>query len=344
MRQGAVHGLLRDGAGDAVTPARLPVITNSQMKCFRRCAREHQITYTLGIRTTQEPEALRFGSLAHVGLEAWWKGAAETRLAAALEAMRGAAVDEYELARASVLLRGYDARWGRESFEVLSVEQEFRAPLVNPESGAASRTYELGGKLDVVARDLSDGRVKLIEHKTTSEDIGTGSNYWMRLTIDPQISTYFAGGKASGYAIEECIYDVLGKPGLRPTKATPMESRKYTKDGKLYAAQHEHDETPAEFEARLAAHVAENPDRYFQRGTVVRLEQEEADAAHDTWHTARLIREAELANRWPRNPDACVRYGRTCHLFGVCTGSASLDDASLFRRTLNQHEELSGAV
>lgn len=322
----------------------LPVVTNSQMKCFRRCPREHLITYTLGIRSTQEPEALRFGSLAHTGLEGWWKGAAATRLAAALAAMAGASSDAYELARANVMLRGYDARWGGEAFETISVEHEFRAPLVNPETGAASRTYELGGKLDVVVRDLTDGRVKLVEHKTTSEDIGTGSDYWKRLTIDPQISTYFAGGKAAGFAIEECIYDVLGKPGLRPTKATPMESRKYTKDGKLYAAQHEHDETPVEFEARLAAHVAENSDRYYQRGLVVRLESEEADAAYDTWHTARLIREAELANRWPRNPDACVRFGRTCHLFGVCTGSASLDDESLFRRTPNQHEELSGAA
>jgi hypothetical protein len=321
---------------------RLPVITNSQQRCFRRCAREHYLTYELGYRPAEKEEALRFGDLVHVGLEAWWSAAAD-RLDAAIEAMRGRAVDDFELVRAGVMLQGYDARWGAaaDDYEVLGVEVEFRAPLINPETGAPSRTFELGGKLDVVVRDKCDGRVKLIEHKTTSSDIGDGSTYWKRLVLDPQISTYFAGGKAVGYPISECLYDVLGKPALRPLKATPEESRKYTKDGRLYANQRDKDETPDEFRQRLVEHIAEQPNRYYQRGPVQRLEQEELDAAYDAWATARQIREAQLANRWPRNPDSCERYGRMCAFFDVCSGTASLDDETRFRRVENVHEELS---
>ncbi len=242
---------------------------------------------------------------------------------------------------------------------VLAVEREFRAPLVNPETNAPSRTFDLGGKLDVVVEH--QGLTKLIEHKTTSEDIAAGSDYWKRLTIDPQISTYFAGGKASGYDIAECIYDVLGKPGLRPGQVpltdefgvkivldasgervrTQRGQWRQTGDSAQGYALQTRDETPDEFRARLTEHVAENPDRYYQRGSVVRLEQEEADAAHDAWATARLIRDADLAGRWPRNPDACVRFGRTCTFFDVCTGTASLDDATRFKRVAHVHQELS---
>lgn len=339
---------------------RLPVITNSAMRCFRRCSREYYLSYQLGYRALSAVETLRFGSLIHAALEAWWRATGD-RLAAAIEALRPLAVDEFDVVRAGVLMQGYDARWRDEPFEVVSVEAEFYAPLVNPETDAASRTFELGGKVDVIVRDLRDGLVKLIEHKTTSDEIGAGSDYWKRLAIDPQISTYFAGARALGHDIAECIYDVIKKPGLRPSQVALLDelgskivldasgARVRTKTGKWretgdtaqgYVLQ-TRDETPDEFRQRLTENVAENPDRYYQRGTVVRLEQEELDAAHDTWHTARLVREAELANRWPRNPDACERFGRLCGFFDVCTGVASIDDAARFQHVANVHQELS---
>ena len=100
-------------------------------------------------------EPLRFGTLGHIGLEVWWTltDAGElqhTRLAAALAALRrhGAPESEpFELVRLEELLRGYDARWAGERYEVLGVELEFRAPLINPETGAKSRTFQRAGKV-----------------------------------------------------------------------------------------------------------------------------------------------------------------------------------------------------
>ncbi len=310
----------------------LTLLTNSQLTTFRRCQREHHYAYQLGYRAIEDAEALRFGTLIHQGLEAWWRGLG---LEVAMdEAMRGA-IDEHEAAKARVLMRGYDARWGGEVFAVCGVEQQFRAPLINPETGAPSRTYEVGGKLDVL---LERG---FIEHKTTSEEIGLGSTYWKRLTLNSQVSTYYAGAKALGHEVDGCIYDVIRKPALRPLKATPEESRKYTKDGRLYAAQREHDETADAYELRLTEDVAAQPDKYYQRGEVVRLEAEEREAAFDVWQLARSMREAEIAGRAPRNTDACVRYGKTCPFFDICCGTASLDDAGRFVRVENVHQELS---
>lgn len=308
------------------------LLTNSQLTTFRRCQREHHYAYQLGYRATEDAEALRFGTLIHQGLEAWWMGLGlETALALAVNG----AVDEYEAAKVRVLLTGYDARWSGERFEVAAVERQFRAPLVNPETGAPSRTYDLGGKLDVL---LARG---IVEHKTTSEEVGIGSMYWRRLALNSQVSTYYAGAKSLGHEVDACVYDVIRKPSIRPLKATPAESRKYTKDGRLYAAQREHDETPAEYAARLTDEVAANPDKYYQRGEVVRLESEEREAAFDVWQLARAMREAELAGRAPRNTDACMRYGKVCPFFDVCSGVASLEDKSRFTHVDNVHQELS---
>lgn len=337
--------------------------TNSSIRTYRRCAREYFYSYAEGVRTIETEEALRFGSLAHHGLEAWWSAQGDERLPAAIEALRGRVVDDYDLARAGVMLQGYDARWRDDRYEVLAVEAEFRVPVINPATGAVSRTFELGGKLDVLVRDLGNGRVKLIEHKTTSEDITPGSDYWKRLRLDSQVSAYFRGAESGGHQIDECIYDVLGKPALRPGSVPLLDAhgskivldrngdRVRTKAGKWretgssaegYVLQ-TRPETPDEFRRRLAAHVADQPERYYERGTVVRIETEMLDADADVWATTRMIRESELAYRWPRNVDACIRFGRTCPYFRVCTGEADIDDATLFRRVDNVHEELSSS-
>lgn len=83
-----------------------------------------------------------------------------------------------------------------------------------------------------------------------------------------------------------------------------------------------------------------DPAGYYQRAEVVRLDAELEEAAFDIWQLGAQIREARVANRYPRNPDACVRYGRICPFFDVCTGAASLDDASRFQRLANVHPEL----
>lgn len=334
---------------------KLPLLTASRAKAARSCLRLHKLRYLDGWTLVNPPETLRFGTLVHAGLEAWWlavQAGAANLLAPALAAMRALGdADPFELARAEVLLTGYDARWGAaaDDYDVLGVEVEFECALVNPLTRAESKTWRLAGKLDVVVRERATGRVLVIEHKTSSEDIGQGGEYWRRLRMDGQVSVYFEGARAIGHDVAGCLYDVLGKPGIKPLKATPPEARKYTKATKtepsrLYAGQREHDETVDEFRARLLEALAEQPDRYYQRGEVSRLETERESSMVDVWQLAQQLREAERLGRAPRNPDACVRYGRTCEFFGVCTGETSLDDTTRFVRSANVNPELAGTA
>lgn len=322
---------------------RLRVITNSELTTSRRCFREHQYAYELGFRPITKEHALAFGTLIHTALEAWWRAAAvsDNRLTSALATLP-LDIDPFELARATVMIEGYDARWKDEPFEVVAVEAEFRAPLIHPDSGQASRVYLLGGKIDVLVIDRRDGQLYIIEHKTSSDDISSGSIYWQALRLNTQVSTYYAGARALGYAPAGVIYDVLGKFKHEPLLATPFDKRTYRKkDGALHASQRVEDETPDAYADRLRAAVAEVPDRYFVRGTVVRLESEEVDAQWDAWQQSIAIRNNTLMERWPRNPDGCVRYHRLCSYFGVCTGAESITDPALFRHVSDPHEELS---
>ncbi len=362
----------------AVAPERrLPLVTNSAAKAFRLCHRLYQFRYVLGVRPVATAEAMRFGTSAHAGLEVWTSldsaGRDERldRTLAALQPAPGTEVDAIAQVTVEELLRGYHFRWQDEPVRTVFVERQFEADLVNPATGAASRTFRLGGKMDAGVEALAPlgcgapaGEPLLVEHKTTSEDIGPGSTYWQRLRIDSQISTYFVGAQSTGFDAAGCLYDVIRKPSIRPASVPLTDEdgvkivlnaageRVRTKDGKKWRESSDaasgyvlqaRAETPEEFRARLRADIAENPDRYYQRGFVVRLEEELRDGMFDTWQTARLIREAELAGRYPRNPDACVRYSRPCEFFDVCTGAASLDDAQRFRRAETAHEELAQA-
>jgi hypothetical protein len=339
------------------------LLTTSRLRAARACQRLHQIQYTLGYRPVTEDDLLRFGSLIHNGQEAWWTAKQDGRepLEPALEALQVEA-DPFDKARAEAMMTGYHFRWVDQPYRVLGVEVQFETELRNPATGASSRTWRLAGKVDALVEDLNDHRVLLVEHKSSSEDVSAGSDYWKRLRMDTQVSIYFEGARAAlGLDVSGCIYDVLSKPAQRPSEVPLLDedgvkivldasgARVRTKDGKKWRQTGDTElgyvlqtrpETPGEFKKRLMEVLAENPERYFNRGEVVRLQSDMEEAAFDHWQLGQQLREAQVAGRFPRNPDSCIRYGRTCPYFDVCSGTASLDDPTRFRRLANIHPEL----
>lgn len=323
----------------------LEILTNSRVRAFKLCARLHHYEYELGYRPVVDAEELAFGDLCHDGLEAWWNAkkrgaAADAWLVSAFEALRAKPnVDPFDLVRADVMLAGYHTRWSGEQFDVLGVEQRFETALINPETGHPSRTWRLGGKLDVLVRK-PNGEVWLMEHKTSSSNLDPGSPYWQQLQLDSQISCYFLGARSLGHNLAGCVYDVLAKPSQRPLKSTPPEARKYTKGGRLYANQRENDETPEEYRARLVEAVSAEPERFFLRGEVVRLEEEMREFQLEVWQQAKTIHEMRRLGFAPRTNSSCFAYGRPCVFWDVCTKTASLENTARFRLLTDRHPEL----
>jgi hypothetical protein len=327
----------------------LRIITNSEIRCYRACPRRHYLSYDLCYRPITVVESLAFGALGHLGLGAWWHGLDP------VDTVRGAVTDEQDPIQQIAVeetLTGYAARWYHQ--ECLGVEVPFACDLVNPRTNAVSRTFRLAGKIDAI---IPAG---IVEHKFTSEDITPGSDYWRRLQIDGQISAYFLGAASLGHNPQVCLYDVIRRPRLRVSSVPIIEdgskvvldangARVRTKDGKKWRETADiyqgyvlqtRPETPTEFRARLRVDIAANLDTYYRRGEVVRLESEEQEALWDCWTTARQIRDGQLSERHPRNPDSCNHWGRTCEYLDVCTGLASIDDPLRFRKAATAHEEL----
>jgi hypothetical protein len=337
----------------------MELLTTSAASVWRRCPREYLYSYVLWRRLIATSEALRIGTLIHAALEAWWKSYMFSVLAdhrpempleralAALDACADElddrnAIDEYTLAACRVLIAGYHARWSPEmaEIEVIGVESNFRAPMVNPATGHPSRTFEIGGKLDALI--LRRGRVEIVEHKTTTEALDGDSDYWPRLRMDSQISMYHDGAARLGHVPSSCTYDVIRKPTLRPYKATPEENRRYTKKGKLDARHRAEDETVAEYAARVADDVLANPERYYRRASIVRLDPEMAGHRANVWMVGEEIKLARKLDYYRQDPDSCRRFNRMCAYFDVCTGAESIESPRF--STVEAHPELVEAI
>jgi len=357
------------------------IITNSRLSTFRDCAMKHALMYEDGIRPVQTEEALRLGSLFHVGLEAWWstvktqdagiKSAedAETyELGDALHDAWRAAIaavrefpdtDQVVQVKVEEMLRAYHTKYRYDAmqFEVLQVEVRFEARLVNPDTMHASKTFLLGGKIDVIAKLRKDGSVGVIEHKTSSENIGADSDYWAKLAMDPQISFYVIGAESLGLEPAWTLYDVAKKPDLRPLEATPRdkwefkqrrtaEEKTWAEDDPrlLYARCRATGESLEEYRARVRALLEEEGslERFFARRIISRTQSQMYDFLADTWVHARSIAEFRAKGRRPRNPSACHRFG-TCAYWKHCAYGEPLTeetDGGKWRRLSYVHPEL----
>lgn len=311
----------------------MQLLTHSRLRSYRACPRQHRYAYTLGYRAVREAHALVFGTAAHTCLQAYWEARRDGHHDPADAAFRAISLtDEFDRVRLEAMLVAYTSRWDNEQVEVLEVERQFELPLINPETGYASLTFRMAGKIDLLLR-LADGRVAIVDHKTTSRDPSAGSEYRDELAMDGQITQYFLGAESLGYAPEVAIWDVLVKPGIKPLLATPAESRKYTKAGKLYANQRDRDETLDEYRERLFAEVSADPAKFIQVFEVPRLDCERAEYDGDVWDMAAEIRASERTGRARRNPDSCRRYGTPCAYLPVCQKRASIEDTTLYQLT-----------
>jgi hypothetical protein len=256
---------------------------------------------------------------------------------------------ELMAAKARGLMRGYDKRWSGQQFITLVVEETITSSLFNPTTKARSRTFELGGKIDVRAE--LDGEIVIIDHKTTSEDISDpNATYWRQLIIESQLSHYLLMEWLNGRKPAKAMWDVIRKPSISPRQLTKAEQKEIAfdkswfgfalTDEEIQDALATQKETMRLFELRLAHDcMVERPDRYFQRRTIPRLDSEIFEYAGEVWDHSQDIILARRNNRHPRNSGACMQYGSPCQFLGVCSGYDEID-SDKWQRSEWVHPEL----
>lgn len=110
---------------------------------------------------------------------------------------------------------------------------------------------------------------------------------------------------------------------------------------RLYSGQRETDETYQEFFVRVNRSIVENPDRYFVRQIVVRLEDELARMRQNIWNQVQELLRDERRDWHPLHTSSCGDFHRLCDFFDLCTGDADANDPTRFVQRRKAHFELS---
>lgn len=333
------------------------LLTHSRLSCFRSCPRKHYLRYELALAPEEEAFALRVGTAFHAALEAADLGRDPE------EAIRARGdLDAYDTAMVAAMFAVHQERWVGDTLSVVATELQFEIDVVNPETDAPSKLWSLAGKIDRIYR-LPDGRLAIQDYKTTSDDITPGSDYWLRLGLDQQMSLYVIAARQLGYDVQTILYDVTVRPRHRPLAIAIVEdgakvvidaagNRVRTKDGKKWRETADtalgyrlvtREETPEEFAARVAQAMREQPDAFFARHEIARLESDLDETRWEIWQQQQSIREAQRSSRWFRNPGACVEPYR-CSYLGICPQSLTAESTPPqgFKRLASVHPELSG--
>jgi CRISPR/Cas system-associated exonuclease Cas4 (RecB family) len=310
-------------------------LTHSRAACFRACPRKHYLRFELGLRPAETGYAMRVGSGYHEAHRAIDDNE-DVELA-----IDSQVDDPFDKALIAAMLHGHLERWkGDAGVEAVAAEIPFEMPLINPETGAATPVWVVAGKIDRIVR-LADGRLALMERKTTSKDFSPGGDYWVRIHMDMQLSIYLIAARQAGYDIDTILYDVTRRPQQRPLKATPEGNRKYKKDGTLYANQRDVDETPEEFAARVSATIMANPDYHYARIEIARLQQDLDECQQELWNQQLTIRQMQRNNQWYRNPDSCFEPYK-CEYLSICENREDVTTSTPdgFIRVSDIHPEL----
>jgi hypothetical protein len=187
------------------TDLSLPEIRTSERKLFRRCPWAWWQAYRMGLRAiSEERDALWLGTGVHEALALWYlKGKRRgPHPAETFERWAGKGIGEIRANYSShdrewyeepkyvdaielgiAMLEGYVEKYGKDpQWNVLHIEHRFRTTIRNGSTPLAIFV----GTFDGAVRDLDDGLVYLLEHKTATQ-INTGF-----LALDDQAGGYLA--------------------------------------------------------------------------------------------------------------------------------------------------------
>jgi hypothetical protein len=166
------------------------------------------------------------------------------------------------------------------------------------------------------------------------------------------VSKYLLQSWQGGRKLDGCLFDVIRKPGIRPKKLAKASLDEISAKGSYCGFQVDHaeyeavlrgqgEETPYLYFLRLSAETLAEPERYYQRRMIPRLDADVAEYAAELWQMADEIRLARLNGRHYRNSAACMDFGRPCEYLPLCSGEDSTE-SDRWERAENVHGELDG--
>ncbi|MDH7602250.1 MAG: PD-(D/E)XK nuclease family protein [Armatimonadota bacterium] len=321
------------------------VTTYSMWSLFRNCRKACDWRYVKELVPIKRDHNLSFGSLIHECLEKWHRN---RDLSVVLDhidrSFLGRSSDEGQKADwhlATAMMRSYAERYPAEDFDVVFLEKTFEGKIINPATGAMSRSFVLAGKVDGIV--CIDGKFYLLEHKTASQMDG---DYLERLWTDFQITLYaHYVEQVFGIKITGIIYNILVKARLKPGKGeteAEFEVRRAdllakSKTGKTTATR-KMPESDADFQDRLIAKYAE-PGMFHRETLYISRDQFETLQA-DLWELTQQFLDCRRRGVFYSNTSYCFFHHRPCAYFALCRSGGSENVIENFYEHKTPHEEL----
>lgn len=286
----------------------MELLSSSALSKLRSCPRKYAHEYVIGRVPVKGTRALDVGILWHRAMEHYWTAGREQAIHYLIA--ETTTVDELDVAKLVALLRNYNPPV--DQYTVEAVETEFTRAIPLP-GRTSMRKVRLFGRVDLVVRDASGNKL-VVEHKTTSDEIIGWGQYWQRLNLDSQTSLYMLGT-----GVDTVLYDVARKPMLRPSKDDERTAKAYGIT------------VVDAYTERMSKVIAAAPEEYFQFRAIRKTPEDLEDALADVRGWVAALRQYRSTGFYPRNTDACRGLYGFCPYLEVCSGSASLDDDTLYQ-------------
>lgn len=326
--------------------ASAPIVsTYSMWSLFRNCRKAVEWRYLDHLVPLQRDRNLHFGSLIHECLQAWHQRRDLAEVLALIDRLCPHRLQDENQQRdwhlATAMMRAYTVRYATDDFEVIALEKNFEGPIVNPATGAASRSFRLAGKVDGIVRLNSE--YFILEHKTASQ---IDSDYLERLWTDFQITLYaHYVEQTMGIPITGILYNVLVKARLQQSKGETeeeFEARRAellakSKTGRTTARRRE-PESDEDFQRRMAEKYADPA--MFHRELLYLSRDRFEILRSELWELTQAFLDARRRGVFYQNTSFCFNYQRPCPYFALCRSNGNPNVIENFYQRAEPNEEL----
>jgi hypothetical protein len=287
------------------------VSTYTMWSLFRNCRKAVEWRYLEQLVPVTRDRNLHFGSIIHECLQTWHERRDLDDVVALINRLCPNRQQDENQRRdwhlAIAMMRAYAERYAAEEFEIVALEKAFEGPIVNPATGAASRSFVLAGKVDGIVR--IGGEYFVLEHKTAAQIDG---DYLEKLWTDFQITIYsYYIEQTMGIPITGILYNVLVKAKLQQGRGE-TEDEYQTRRAELLAksktgkttAKRKLPESDAEFQQRLAEKYADP--EMFHRETLY-LSRDRFDILRsELWELTQAFLDARRRSVFYQNTGICL--------------------------------------
>jgi hypothetical protein len=321
------------------------VSTYSMWSLFRNCRKAVDWRYLQQLVPLEHDRNLHFGSIIHECLQTWHQRRDLEEVLALIGRLCPNRLQDENQRRdwhlATALMKGYAAHYANDDFEIVALERNFEGPIVNPATGAASRSFVLAGKVDGIVR--IGGEYFILEHKTAAQVDG---DYLEKLWTDFQITIYAHYiEQTMGIPITGILYNVLVKAKLQQGKgetedefqARRAELLAKSKTGKT-TAKRKLPESDEEYQARLAEKYGD-PAMFHRE--MLYLSRDRFDILRsELWELTQAFLDARRRGVFYQNTAFCFNYQRPCAYFALCRSNGNPNVIENFYQRVAPNEEL----